>query len=667
MGLTTLKTTCPRDCYDACGIVVTLLDGRIKNVRGDRDHPVARGKLCRKCSIGYNGVFLDEGARLTHPLRRTGPKGSGRFERIGWDEAIAECAARLGAIVREHGAPAILHTHYTGTLSLLAFLFGNRFFNRLGATEVDPDSVCNKAGHVALEYVYGASEIGFDPRTIRDASCVLVWGANPSACGPHQHEHWLGETKASVIVIDPIATDTARAATLHVQPRPGADAALAFGLMHVIARDGLLDRDYLARNAVGFDELEPLLAACTPEWTERETDVPAALVEQVARTYACGPSLLWLGQGLQRQPLGGNIFRAASLLPALSGNLGKPGAGFCYMNTAERVGVDYDDLTASHLASDPPVAISQMDLADVLADPQRSRALVCWNINVASSNPRQADLRRALERDDLYCVALDIFPTETTALADLVLPAASFLEFDDLVASYFELSLSAQVKAQEPVGEALPNQEIFRRLAAAMGFTEPELHEADRPIIERVLAASGTGETFASLAAKGTVWPHAEPLLQFADGAFPTPSGKIEIASARAEADGHPRVPSPAADARTAGSLLRVLSPASPWSMNGTFANDPKIIRRMGDATVGLHPDEAAARHLADGDRVELANATGTLRLRVELSDRVPRGVALVPKGRWGPNVNQLNPGAKTDIGDSSAVHGVEATISVVR
>ena len=666
MAETTLKTVCPRDCYDACGIVVTKVDGRIKNVRGDRDHPVSRGKLCRKCSIGYNGVFLDEGARLTHPLRRTGAKGSGQFERISWDEAIADCAGRLGVIARDHGAASILHTHYTGTLSLLAFLFGNRFFHRLGATEVDPDTVCNKAGHVALEYVYGASEIGFDPRTVGDASCILVWGANPSACGPHQHEHWLGEAAATVVVIDPIRTDTAAAAEIHLQPRPGADAALAFGLMHVLARDGLIDRAYLAQNAVGFDELEPLLAACTPEWTERETDVPAVLVERVARLYGSGPSLLWLGQGLQRQPLGGNIFRAVSLLPAVTGNLGKPGAGFCYMNTAERVGVDYDYLTASHLAVDPPDPVSQMDLADVLADAERARALVCWNINVASSNPRQEALRTALAREDLYCVAIDIFPTDTTALADLVLPAASFLEFDDLMASYFEISLSAQVQASEPVGEALPNQEIFRRLAAAMGFHEPELHEPDRAIIDRVLQASGTGETFASLAAKGTVWPHADVLLQFADGAFPTPSGKIEIASARADADGLPRVPQPSADARTGGSRLRLLSPASPWTMNGTFANDRKIVRRMGVATVGLHPAEAAARGLAEGAEVELSNATGTLRLQVELSDRLPRGVAFVPKGRWGVNVNVLNHGAKTDMGESSAVHGVEVEITPV-
>ena len=193
MGQTTIRTTCPRDCYDACGILVTLTDGAIKNVRGDVDHPISRGKLCRKCTIGYNGAFLDRDQRLTTPLRRVGAKGEGRFEPITWDAAIAEIATRLGDITAAHGADTILNAHYTGTCSLLAGSVPMRFFNRLGATEVDPDSVCNKAGHVALDYVFGSSVTGFDPRTVADAACILVWGANPSASGPHQHEHWLGE------------------------------------------------------------------------------------------------------------------------------------------------------------------------------------------------------------------------------------------------------------------------------------------------------------------------------------------------------------------------------------------------------------------------------------------------------------------------------------------
>ncbi|MDX6546497.1 MAG: hypothetical protein QOG33_47, partial [Gaiellales bacterium] len=252
------------------------------------------------------------------------------------------------------------------------------------------------------------------------------------------------------------------------------------------------------------------------------------------------------------------------------------------------------------------------------------------------------------------------------------LPAAAFLEFDDLVSSYFDLSLSAQVKAVEPPGHALPNQEIFRRLAAAMGFDEPELHEDDERMIAAMLEQSGVVGSFAELAAVGTLPLTAEPVVQFADLAFETPSGRIEIASAAAESDGLPRLPQPWADARPAGDRLRLLSPASLWLMNDSFANDRKITRRIGAAGVTLHPRDAAARGLAEGDRVRLWNETGSLELSVEVSDIVPAGVAYSPKGRWPKrepqsfNINVLNDGRKSDIGDSSSVHGVEVSIEAV-
>jgi anaerobic selenocysteine-containing dehydrogenase len=284
---TAIRTTCPRDCYDACGVLVIRRGGRIV-VRGDPDHPVSRGALCRKCSIAYNGVLLDPAARLTRPLRRWGPKGEGRFEPITWDEAIATVADRLGDIAAGPGADTILNAHYTGTCSLIATAFPSRFFLRLGATEVDPDSVCNAAGHAALTYVYGTSVTGFDPRTARDSACIFVWGANPSATAPHAHDHWLPEAPCPVVVVDPIRTATAAAADLHLQPFPGSDAALAFALMHVLRRDGRFDRAFLAEHAVGADELDPLLDGCPPEWGERVTGVPAAAIERAAALYGAG-------------------------------------------------------------------------------------------------------------------------------------------------------------------------------------------------------------------------------------------------------------------------------------------------------------------------------------------------------------------------------------------
>jgi len=663
-------TTCPRDCYDACGIEVSLRDGVIRRVRGDRDHPVSRGRLCRKCATAYNGVLLDPQERLLTPLRRDGPKGSGRFTPVSWDEALAEVAQRLTAVAADPGAHAILSAHYTGTFALLGYHFPNRFMRRLGVREVDPDTICNKAGHVALEYLYGTSLDGFDPRSAADAACIMVWGANPSASAPHQHEHWLPEAPGRVIVVDSVRTATARQADLHLQPFPGSDAALAFSIAHVFRRDGLLDRRLLAEHAIGWEELEPQLERCTPGWGERITGVPAAAIEQAAHWYGTGPSLLWIGQGFQRQPRGGNAVRAVAQIAALSGNLGRPGTGFLYLNGAGNRMLDEDYVAGAHLAGSPPEPISHMDLAGCLEDPRRSQALLCWNINIAASNPDQARLRRALTRTDLFTVAIDLFATDTTDLADIVLPAASFLESDDLVASYFHLSLAAQVKVIEPLGQSLPNTEIFRRLAAAAGLNDPELYEPDEQIIAEVLRRTGLGIDFASLARQGTVWIDREPRVQFPDLRFPTPSGKIELASARAEADGHPRIPQPHADPRPADGRLRLLTPASPWLLNDSFANEARLARRIGPSTIALHPADAAERGLAAGDRALARGPAGQLELTVALSSDLPRGVAFSPKGRWpkleasGANVNALNPGTPSDMGASTTVHGLEITLT---
>jgi anaerobic selenocysteine-containing dehydrogenase len=545
-----------------------------------------------------------------------------------------------------------------------------RFFNRLGASEVEPDSICNAAGHKALDYVYGSSTTGFDPRSIKDAAYALLWGINPSSSAPHAHKHWFKEAKAFRIVVDPVRHGTAEAADLFLQVRPGTDAALAFAMLHVMQRDGVIDRKFLAAHSIGWDEVEALLGPCTPAWGEAQTGVPAADIERAARAFAKGPSLLWLGQGLQRQPLGGNIFRAVSLLSAASGNIGKPGAGFYYLNGSGRKGIDGEYLDGAALRRAPLHSVSHMDLCATLEDAGAARALICWNINIAASNPDQARLRRALAREDLLTVVLDLYQTDTADFADFVLPAASFLEFDDVVSSYFNLTLSAQAKAMEPMGEALPNQEIFRRLAAAMGFTEPELFESDKMLLANIAAQAHIDGGFDALAAAGTVELWREPVLQFADLKFPTPSGKIEIASARAEADGHPRTPLPLIDARPAKHHLRLLSPAGPWLMNSSYGNDGGIAAKMGADLVVLHPADARARNIGEGATVRVANDLGELRLTAKIDDMVPEGTALTWKSRWPKrqpgraNVNFLNPGRKADMAGSTAVHSVEVTVT---
>src|ERR1700687_5970570 len=252
---TIIRTTCPRDCYDACGIAVVKRGDVITKVLGDPDHPVSRGALCGKCALAYNGAWRDATQRLGQPLKRIGPKGEGRFTPVNWENALTDIAPRLKRLVDGPGAATIFHTHCTGTCSKIAVSFPMRFFNRLGASEVEPDSICNLAGHVALDLVFGSSYTGFDPRTARDAACILVWGANPSVLAPHAHKHWLAESPARKIVIDPVRHATAAAADLHPPPFPGSDAALAFALLHVIRREGLIDRDYLGRHALGWAEI----------------------------------------------------------------------------------------------------------------------------------------------------------------------------------------------------------------------------------------------------------------------------------------------------------------------------------------------------------------------------------------------------------------------------
>lgn len=664
-----IRTTCPRDCYDACGALVRVADGRVVHVRGDPAHPVSRGKLCRKCTLAYNGAFLDPAERLTRPLLRTGPKGSGAYQTADWDEALALVAERLAQATAADPA-SVIYSHYTGSFALLSYFYGMRLMRALGATEVAPDTICNDAGHTALGYLYGDSLEGFDPRAAAETGAILIWGANPSASAPHQHSQWLPESPAQVVVVDPVVTATAAAADLHLQPFPGSDAALAFGLMHVLARDELIDEAFIAAHTLGAEQLVELAVGCDPAWTEASTGVPAADVESAAHIYGGGRSLLWIGQGLQRQPQGGNVVRSVACLPALTGNVGRPGTGFLYLNGFANRGIDDDYLAGVDTFPDAPPAISHMQLAATLEQPEAARALVCWNVNPLASNPEQRRLRQALSREDLFTVVLDLFATDTCDYADVVLPAASWLEADDIVVPYFHRAIAAQVKAVEPLGQALPNSEIFRRIAAAMGLHHPALQEPDEDVIETVLERSGLGLSFTELAAAGTVWTPAQcPAIQFEGLTFTTPSGRIELSCASAEADGHGALPQPTADSRPAHGRLRLLSPASPWALNTSFANDAKIGHRAGPLTVSLNAADAGARELKEGDHARISSDAGVIVLEVRISDALPPGVALIPKGGWpklsagGVNVNALTQARPSDMGNSSTIHGLEVEV----
>ncbi len=666
-----IKTNCPRDCYDGCGIVVERRRNGPHRVLGDPDHPVSRGKLCGKCAIAYNGVWQDANARLTDPMRRVGIKGSMEFEPISWDEALSTVAEKMNAAIERHGAASILHTHYSGTLSLVGFLFPNRLFASIGASEVDPDSICNAAGHVAWRLQFGNSIVGFDPRTAQEASCILVWGANPSHSAPHIHEHWLAEAPGKVVVVDPIRTETAAAADLHLQPRPGTDAALAFGLLHCLKKAGHFDRAYIGAHTLGYDEIEADIDRATPAWGEEKTGVPAADIELGAAIYGEGPSLLWCGQGLQRQLTGGNVMRAVGLLPALTGNVGKPGAGFCYLNvTPILAGIDLDWLGGAPIAKGGGQKISHMELAARLASPEAFKVFFCWNTNPLASAPDQTKLRRALAREELFTVVCDVFMTDTATFADIVLPAASFLEYDDVTFSYFHLHMGAQAKVAEPMGRSLPNAEIFRRLAKAMGLTDPALFESDETLIATIMGQMNRGVDFETLKRRGCLALTEAPMLMYDNQRFDTPSGRIEIASSQAEALGLPRTPRPWADAPSGPGRLRLLSPAAKWHLNDSYANDRHIRERAGAAGLHLHPEDAVRLGLAEGDIALVSNASGQIRLMVRIDDAVQPGTALSYKGRWprleasGTNVNFVHTARTADMGGSTSVHSTVVAVS---
>jgi anaerobic selenocysteine-containing dehydrogenase len=666
-GKDTIITSCPRDCYDSCGIKVMREAGEITVVTGNPDHPMTRGPLCGKCGAAYNGAWLDKNERLLSPLRRIGTKGEGQFEPVSWDEALSDIAERLKSISNDHGAPSIFHTHYTGTCSAIASDFPARFFERLGATEVNPDTVCNNAGHVAWGYVFGDSCNGFDPRTAIDSNCILVWGANPSYSAPHVHKYWLKEQDATIVVIDPVRHETAEQADIHLQLRPGSDAALVYAMLHIIQRDGLLDQAYIKDHVLGYDDVSVSIGNCTPQWGEDNTGVPADLIEQVAHIYAKGPSVLWMGQGVQRQPTGGNVARSLAMLPAFTGNIGRPGTGAYYLNRTTAMGGRKGASPAhdsNDADNDTPPSVSQMDIPDVLQDSDQVRAYMVWNCNPVASNPDQAKMRKGLARDDLFTVVVDCFATDTADYADYVLPAASFLEFDDLNVSYFQLMITPQVKCQEPMGLSLPNQEIFRRLATAMGYTDANLFEDDQAIIDETIAESGVDLDWAGLKQAGFAYVSDEPLILWADGAFATPSGRIEIASTEAQNDGLPLVPHPDADPEPVDGHFRLLSPADKHLMNSSYGNDARVQGLMGPATVMIHPDDAAGAGIADADPVRLSNDAGQIDLLAHISDAVPPRTLLSSKSRWAKcedthvNINVVHMARKTDMGESTSVHG---------
>lgn len=697
-GRRLVRGVCPHDCWDTCSFVTTVEERegtpRAVRIEGDATMPVTRGFLCVKVNRYLERVYHPE--RLLYPMRRVGRKGEGRFERIGWEEALETVADRLRRIIAESGPEAILPYSYAGVMGLLQEAsMDRRFFHRLGASRLER-TICSTAAESALQLTYGG-RLGPDPEEIPAARLILLWGIDPAATNVHMLP-LLDEARrrgATVVGLDPYRHDTARRADLWLQPRPGSDGALALALMHILARDGRLDRAYLERNTVGWEELEPRLERYTPAWAAPITGLEAAEIEELGRLYGSEPrSLLRAGYGLQRHGNGGQTIRNLSLLPALTGAWRYPGCGFLLSNSSafpvDRRALQRPDL----LGERRPRRINMIRLGDaLLGDPEALgappgtppeevapiRALFVYNSNPAAVAPDQEKVLRGLAREDLFLVVSELVMTETARYADILLPATSQLEQLDVHTSYWHLYVQLNEPAIPPLGEAVPNTELFRRLAAHMGFEEACFRETDEEMIRQALTPAGI--PLERLRAEHSVrLDLPRPWLPYADcrgadgrGRLPTPSGLIEIASERAERAGIGRLPdwtpeaeSPEGDPALARRYpLQLVSPAAKHFLNSSFANVESLRRNEVRPTVFVHPRDAEARGIRDGQLVALWNDRGRVLLWARVDGRATRPGVLVSPSLWwlrdspgGRNVNALTSQRPADLGGGATFHG---------
>ena len=643
---------CPLDCPDTCAWEVTVRDGQAIALRGAKDHPYTLGSLCVKTSGYLDHMRAPD--RLLHPLRRVGAKGEGRFERITWDDAIGEIGARLTEIIDRHGAEAIWPYTGTGNEGFLQGMPGERLWNALGTT-IHDGNICARAGSAGIEYLMG-SRFGLDPAECRRAGLILLWGTNPLT----SHNHvWRFVTQARangarVVAIDPVRTESAARSDEHLALVPGTDAALALGLLNVVIGLGAEDRAYLTANTLGWDEYRARIEAFPPERAAAITGVPAetirALGERLATTR---PTAILTKMGLQRHAGGGQALRTIMTIPAVTGDWALPGGGAAY-STGDYFRGNVDALTRSDLRRAPARSLEMSRLgAHLLETDPPVRALLVLAANPMASNPDQARVRQGLARDDLFTVVADHFQTDTADYADIVLPATMQPEHMDLLNAYGHTHLIWNEPAVAPAGECLTGTEFARRRARAMGRTEPELFASDEELARSLLDTddpSLAGVTLERLRAEGWVrLGYPDPLVAYPRG-FGTPSGQIEFRSERAAADGLDPLPgwTPAAEVDDAALAARypltLISAASPWFVNSTFANKPDLARRAGPTRVVLHPADAAARGLAEGDAAVVRNDRGSFQARVAVDDAVHTGVALSPKGRW----PKLEPGGAT-------------------
>jgi anaerobic selenocysteine-containing dehydrogenase/Fe-S-cluster-containing dehydrogenase component len=659
-----VRTVCPRNCYCTCGMVVTLEDGRITRIDGDPHNAATRGHVCLK-GISY-ARRVTTGTRLLHPLRR-GQDGS--FERVSWEEALADIAARLDTVRRAHGPESVLYYEASGSHGALGRL-AMAFWHQFGGCTLTYGDLCWPAGLEATRLTYGAV-LHSHPRHTADSRFVLLWGHNPAETNVHQMR-WIHEAQergAVVALIDPRGTDTADAADIHLQPRPGTDAALALGMARIIVEAGLHDEAFLEQHAHGFERYLDRLRDYPIERVAAVTGVPATIISRLARDYARHrPALIIAGFGLQRHHRAGQTMRAVALLAALTGNVGVAGGGWQYANLN------------SHCLQDPPLppepagvrrGIPISRLGPALSEIVAPRVAAAWveKGNPVSQNPQSLAVRRAFEQLDLL-VVVDQFMTDTARLAHYVLPAKTMFEQEDLVTAYWHPYLQLRTKLWDPPGEVKTETEIWRLLSDRFAFDtryfprdEAETTELLRTMLPRTLpgpAAPPEPVSLLSLLSAQPVDPTGAGDVAFADLTFQTPSGRIEFASEdAARLWGVDPVPdyAPLGEGHESSLAsrypLQLLSCKTRDRIHSQFGNLDWVRDVERPHVLDMHPTDAYARGLGEGDEAAVWNDRGRITLRVRLDEGLRPGVVHVLEGRChegDPDVNVLTDAGVTDM-----------------
>jgi anaerobic selenocysteine-containing dehydrogenase len=697
-----VHAVCSHDCPDACGILVTVEDGRATRVQGDPTHPVTRGFLCAKVTKYLDRVYSPD--RLLYPMRRNAPKGQGKgdasdFTRISWDEALDEISRRLQQISGDFGPEAILPYSYAGNMGLLSYSgMAHRFFYRLGASQLDR-TICASAGTAGLASVIGRS-VGPEPQAFRDSKYIIAWGANIHATNVHLWP-FIEEARrkgAKLVVIDPYKTRTARCADWYLPINPGTDVALALAMMHVIINENLHNADYVSQYTLGFDQLKKRVQDYPPERVAGWTGISAEDITRLAREYATvRPAVIRVNYGVQRSQNGGSAMRAVAMLPCITGSWAEVGGGVqlstsgaFYMNVHA---LERPDLMAKSPLGRPARIVNMSELGKALnqlTDPP-VKAVFVYNSNPAVVAPNYQDVARGFLRPDLFTVVHEQFFTDTTRYADIVLPATTFLEHKDLNKAYGHTYLQLSSQAIDPLGESRSNTNVFRALAQRMGFTDDCFQQDVDAMIDATLAPAQIrrpegwekwldGINRERLEAEGHIRLNLGdgPFLPFAKGGFATASGKAELYSQALEAQGLDPVVSfvPPEESRLSERAkqfpLELLARKADNFLNSSFTNIPSIQKMEHPELLEIHAADAQRRGIHEGDWVRVFNQRGQVRLRAHVNGAVQPGVvaARLNANRFTPDgksINSLTSETLTDIGGGATFYSCLVEVEPAR